>query len=93
MTEVKLVVDKPSAAPVDDFEDDISEPDEDTLQGQMEALRRQKAAAPKKKVQKKVVNQDVEDSSDSEDEIDSKSIKKPANYEEEEDLGNEDFIE
>jgi translocation protein SEC63 len=83
MEEIKLVVQPPEAAPLPDVDDDISEPEDDSIAGQMEVLRKQKSgagAAPGKKMKKKVtpkpkVNKppktyaDAEDSSDSEDEI------------------------
>lgn len=71
-TNISLVVHPMEAAPPIDDDDDISEPDEDTLAGQMEAVRRQKAGAAKekpKKKDKKPTNkkyQDAEDSTDSE---------------------------
>ncbi|KAI9333350.1 Sec63 Brl domain-containing protein [Zopfochytrium polystomum] len=68
---VKLVVQEPSPDADDVIEDDISEPDEDTIAGQMQAIRSGKAlgggsgGAPKKK--EKVSRADNEDSSDSDD--------------------------
>ncbi|KAG9232553.1 Sec63 Brl domain-containing protein [Amylocarpus encephaloides] len=59
--EITLVVDEANKAEEIDAEDDISEPDEDSLAGQMNALKTGQAPPPKKKKVKQ-----VEDSSDEE---------------------------
>ena len=72
------------AAPLEDDEDDISDPDEESIAGQMEAMRKQNSGAAKKAPKKKVVPkkqaapvksskkyEDAQDSTDSEADIDS----------------------
>lgn len=100
ITEAKLVVEPPEAAPVLDIEDDISEPDEDTIAGQMEALKKPNSSAPAKKKAPKPPKsktpkkaEEYQDSSDSEDEIDSDGPK-PHDHDHDHDMsGDEDFIE
>ena len=104
ITEAKLVVEPPEAAPIVDIEDDISEPDEDTITGQMEALKGSGASSAKKKAPKapkpkpkpkpkNSKDEDFQDSSDSEDEIDSDGPS-PHDHDHDHDMsGDEDFIE
>ncbi|KAJ3101493.1 secretory subunit [Phlyctochytrium planicorne] len=65
LVEIKLVVDE--APPVEEIEDDISEPDEDSIAGQMQALRSGKVPGEGKPA-KKAAEEDLEDSDDSDDE-------------------------
>ncbi|KAI8839260.1 hypothetical protein BC829DRAFT_29032 [Chytridium lagenaria] len=70
LVEAKLVVNE--APPVEEIEDDISEPEEDSIAGQMHALRTGKVpgggAVPQEPKPKKKAEEDLEDSDDSDDE-------------------------
>ncbi|PQE16034.1 translocation SEC63 protein [Rutstroemia sp. NJR-2017a WRK4] len=69
--ETTLVVEDASKALEIDAEDDISEPDEDSLAGQMQALKT--GAAPPKKKKKQEVQESSEDDSNTEEEADETS--------------------
>ncbi|KAI9760446.1 MAG: hypothetical protein M4579_001639 [Chaenotheca gracillima] len=64
--EVTLSVDDISRAEEMDSDDDISEPDEDSLAGQMNALKTGGTAPPSKKKKKPAVEESSEDESDTE---------------------------
>ncbi|KAJ3048824.1 secretory subunit [Rhizophlyctis rosea] len=78
MTEVKLNVQPPEAAPLIEDEDDISEPEEDSLAGQMAAM---KGGAPARKGPKG----EHDDSSDSDDDGDAKEVEEESSDEEDDD--------
>ncbi|KAM3070320.1 secretory subunit [Clarireedia jacksonii] len=69
--ETTLVVEDASKALEIDAEDDISEPDEDSLAGQMQALKT--GAAPPKKKKKQEVQESSEDDSNTDEEVDDTS--------------------
>ncbi|KAJ3081562.1 secretory subunit [Quaeritorhiza haematococci] len=72
--DVKLVVQPPEAAPLEDEDDDISEPEEDSIAGQMQAMRTGGVAGPAGAAaggsKKKAPKGEYEDSSDDSDDED-----------------------
>ena len=87
-----MIVKPLEEAPLIQDEDDISEPDEDTIAGQMEALKKQKSAAAKKEKKiKKKQRHEADDSSDSEDDI--SSNEKPRYVDQDDSDRDDAFIE
>ncbi|KAI8913913.1 Sec63 Brl domain-containing protein [Powellomyces hirtus] len=67
LCELQLVVDPPEAAPLQEEDDDISEPEEDSIAGQMQSMRKPGGPAPKVNGKKQAADSENSGSDDNDD--------------------------